>query len=182
MAEPKVTRIPLKLENMLRSFSDLFTNPGYNNFTYMVTAITACMLPKNIQNLHETIANTCENKKDYQTYRYFFEKAKWDENEIAQKKADLFFKAVGAGKRKRILIIVDDTFKKKKGENTFGVGWFWDHSEGKHIRGNNIVTSIIQHKNQFIFHKAKIYVKEEDSEKWKVEFNRDFHRDIIYHN
>ena len=46
MAEPKVTRIPVKLENMLRSFNDLFTNPGYNNFTYMVTAITACVLPK----------------------------------------------------------------------------------------------------------------------------------------
>ena len=172
MAEPKVTRIPVKLENMLRAFSDLFTNPSYNNFIYMVAAITACMLPKNIQNLHGTIANTCKNKKDYQTYRYFFEKAKWNENEVAQKKADLFFKAVGAKKGRRILIIVDDTFKKKKGEKTFGVGWFWDHSDRKHIWGNNIVTSLIQHKKHFIFHKARMYVKEEDAEKWKVDFKK----------
>jgi len=172
MAEPKVTRIPVKLENMLRAFSDMFTTPSYNNFVYMVAAITTCMLPKNIQNLHETIANTCKNKKDYQTYRYFFEKARWNENEVAQKKADIFFKAIGAKKGKRILIIVDDTFKKKKGENTFGVGWFWDHSVGKHIWANNIVTSIIQHKEYFIFHKAMMYVKEEDTEKWGVEFKK----------
>ncbi len=172
MAEPKVTRIPGKLESMLRKFSDLFTKPSYVNFAYMVAAVTACLLPKNIQNLHKIITNTCKNKKDYQTYRYFFGKAKWDGNEVAQKKADLFFKAVGAKKGKRILIIVDDTFKEKKGEKTFGVGWFWDHSVGKNIWANNIVTSIIQCKNQFIFHKARIYVKEEDAEKWRVAFKK----------
>lgn len=172
MAEPKITKIPGKLKNELIAFRDLFTKPSYTNFSYMLAAITACLLPKNIQNLHETIANNCEDKKNYQTYRYFFEKAKWDENEMAQKKADIFFKAIDARKGKRILIIVDNTLNKKKGVKTFGVGWFHDSSKGGHIWGNDIVTSAIQHKNHFIPHKARMYVKEEDAEKWGVEFKK----------
>jgi len=170
--KPKIVKIPGKLDEQLRQFEDLFTKPIFENFSYMASAIMACTGSKNIQNLHGTISDTCEDKKDYQTYRYFFNKAKWDENEVAQKKADLFFKAVGAKKGKRILIIIDDTFNEKKGEKTFGVGWFWDHKVKKHIWANNIVTSAIQCKDYFIPHKAVLYVKEEDVEKWDVEFKK----------
>jgi hypothetical protein len=168
--KPKVVKIPGKIDEQLQKFRDLFTSPSFENFSYMVSAITACTDPKNIQNLHGTIADTCEDKKDYQTYRYFFGKAKWDENEIAQRKADIFFKSIGAKKGELILIVVDDTLNKKKGKKTFGVGWFQDHSNGNYVWANNIVTSALQYKECFIPHKARIYVKEEDAEKWNVEF------------
>ena len=79
----------------------------------MISAITACTNSKNLQNLHETIADTCKDKKTYQAYSYFFNKARWNENKVAQKKADIFFKAVGAERGKRILVIIDDTLEKK---------------------------------------------------------------------
>lgn len=86
----------------------------------------------------------------------------WDEDEIAQRKADLFFEELHLKKDNRILLIIDDTYNEKKGKHTEGVGKFFDHSKGL-IWGNNIVTSVLQAKGLFIPHKAKIYVKKEDA-------------------
>ncbi len=168
----KLVSIPGELKNHIVAFRSTFTKQSYENFSYMVASIAACKSQKTLLQLYGTIADVCENKKTYQAYLYFFNKAKWDEDEIAQKAADLFFKAVNAETGKRILIIIDDTLEEKKGEKTFGVGKFWDHKTKKFIWGNNIVTSVIQHKNIFIPHKAKIYVREDQAEKYGVKFRK----------
>jgi len=168
--KPTIVKVPKKLEKQLQAFRELFTKPSYNNFSNMTSAITACTNSKNLQNLHETIADTCKDKKTYQAYSYFFNRAKWSEDEVAQKKANMFFEAIGVKSGKRILVIIDDTLEDKKGEKTFGVGKFKDHATGEYLWGNQFVTSVIQHKDLFVPHKAKLYVKEENAEKWGVEF------------
>ena len=38
-------------------------------------------------------------------------------------------------------IVIDDVFSEKSGENMEGVGWYYDHSQGKDILAHNIVGS-----------------------------------------
>ncbi len=117
---------------------------------------------KTVFNLHDTMANGNKEKKARSSYNWFITDGDWDEDEIAQRKADLFFEELGLKEGNRILLIIDDTYNKKKGKHTEGVGKFFDHSKG-FIWGNSIVTSVLQAKGLFIPHKAKIYVKKDDT-------------------
>lgn len=158
----KLVKVPLKLNPYLASFSDLFTRPSYVSFCHLTTTIAVCNKSKTIFNLHETMADDNKEKKGRSSYNWFITDGDWDENEIAQRKADLFFEELGLKEGNRILLIIDDTYNEKKGEHTEGVGKFFDHSKG-FIWGNNIVTSVLQARGLFIPHKAKIYVKKEEA-------------------
>ncbi|OIQ05809.1 MAG: hypothetical protein AUK59_02365 [Candidatus Altarchaeum sp. CG2_30_32_3053] len=129
----KIVTVPTELRGLLNLFGYIFTAPSYVNFMYIVSAIIVCGGRKTLLNLHRAIANVCADKKAYQTYRYFLNAAKWDENKIAQKTADVFLKKMGAENGKRVLVVIDDTYEEKKGKNTFGVGKFWDHKTKRYI-------------------------------------------------
>lgn len=58
----------------------------------------------------------------------------------------------------------------KKGDETQGVGKFYDHSEGRYIHGNNFVTSCLQVGENYIPHKSKMYLKEDAAEAMDEEF------------
>lgn len=158
----KLVRVPYKLKPYLDNFSDLFTKPGFNSFCHLTAAIAVCNKSKTVSNLHETMANDNKEKKGRSSYNWFITEGDWDEDEVAQRKADLFFEELGLEERDRVLLIIDDTYNEKKGKQTEGVGKFFDHSKG-FIWGQNIVTSVLQARGLFIPHKAKIYVKKEDS-------------------
>jgi hypothetical protein len=158
----KLVKVPSKLNPYLASFSDLFTRPSYVSFCHLTTTIAVCNKSKTIFNLHETMADDNKEKKGRSSYNWFITDGDWDENEIAQRKADLFFEELGLKEGNRILLIIDDTYNEKKGKHTEGVGKFFDHSKG-FIWGNNIVTSVLQARGLFIPHKAKIYVKKEEA-------------------
>jgi len=77
-------------------------------------------------------------------YEYFFLEARWNEDEVAQRKADLFFREIGLFPGDRLLLVIDDTFVEKKGDKTEGVGKFFDHSKGRYVNANNFVTSCLR--------------------------------------
>ena len=156
----KLVKVPSKLNPYLASFSDLFTRPSFTSFCHLTTTIAVCDKSKTIFNLHETMADDNREKKGRSSYNWFITDGDWDEDEIAQRKADLFFEELHLKEGSRILLIIDDTYNEKKGKHTEGVGKFFDHSKG-FIWGNSIVTSVLQAKGLFIPHKAKIYVKKE---------------------
>jgi hypothetical protein len=158
----KLVKVPSKLNPYLASFSDLFTRPSFTSFCHMTTTIAVCNKSKTIFNLHETMADNNQEKKGRSSYNWFFTDGDWDEDEIAQRKADLFFEELHLKEGNRILLIIDDTYNEKKGKHTEGVGKFFDHSKG-FIWGNSIVTSVLQSKGLFIPHIAKIYVKKENA-------------------
>jgi len=158
----KVVKTPSLLDPFLDEFADLFTKPSYSSFCNLVIAIAVCVKSKTISNLHETISNSNVKKKSRSSYNWFFDSSKWDENKVAQQNANLFFKFVGLNIGDILLLIVDDTYNKKKGKHTEGVGRFYDHNEG-HIWGNNFITSVLQIRELFIPHKAKMYIKKDDA-------------------
>ena len=132
-----------RLDPFLDAFADLFTKPSHDSFCQLVIAIAVCATSKTVSSLHKTISNSNGVKKSRSLYNWFFNGARWDENEVAQRNAKLFFKAVGLEIGDLLLLIIDDTYNKKKGTCTEGVGRFYDHSKG-HIWGNNFVTSVLQ--------------------------------------
>lgn len=158
----KLVKVPSKFDPYLANFSDLFTKPSFVSFCYLTTSIAVCDKSKTIFNLHDTMAKDNRDRKARSSYNWFITNGDWDEDEIAQRKADLFFEELGLKEGNRILLIIDDTYNEKKGKHTEGVGKFFDHSKG-FIWGNSIVTSVLQAKGLFIPHKAKIYVKKEDA-------------------
>lgn len=166
----KLVKIPDKLTYYVEGFRDLFTKPSHKSFSQMIAAISVCTKSKTVYNLYETMADDCNDKKARSTYDWFFNHAKWDEDEVAQRKAEMFFEALDLKERERILLIIDDTYREKKGECTDGVGSFFDHSKG-YIWGNSFVTSVLQCRGLFIPHKAKMYIKEEDANKEGLEFS-----------
>lgn len=157
----KIVSTPRRLQEYLNVFEPLFTKPSYESFCHMTTAIAICEKSRTVKNLHNTLANG--GRKSRRAYEWFFKDAKWDEDRVAQHKAEAFFRAIKLKKGDMILLIIDDTHKNKKGKMTDGVGKFLDHSKG-FIWGNNFVTSVLQHKELFIPHKARMYIKEEDAE------------------
>jgi len=164
----KLVRVPLGLEYLLRSFRTLFTKPSYVSFCQMTSAINVCEESKNVVNLHNSWANGYGKSRT--AYEYFFNEAKWDEDEMAQSMANMFFNTINIEKGKRLLLIIDDTCEDKKGTKTYGVGKF--HTGEGWLWGNNFVTSVLQYKDLFIPHKAKMYIKEEGVKTDDPEFKK----------
>jgi SRSO17 transposase len=158
----KILKAPLQLEPFLGAFRDLFTKPSYSSFRDLSAALSVCDKSKTVANLCDTMADCREGKKARSSYNWFFSDANWDENEVAQRKLDLFIDKLSLKDNDKILLIIDDTYNEKDGTQTEGVGKFYDHSKESYIWGNNFVTSVIQSKGLFIPHKAKMYIKKGD--------------------
>jgi len=158
----KVIGIPDELEDPFEAFQGCFTSPGHESMRQLTTSIIACSdKPRNLQNLHAKLGDGF--KKSRTAYEYFLNQGKWRDTEVARRKAELFYDAVGIKSGDTVLLIIDDTHKEKKGKATAGVGSFFDHSKGGYIWGNNFVTSVIQHGSRYIPHIARLYLKEEDA-------------------
>jgi hypothetical protein len=162
----KVVGVPAKLKPVFEEFRDDFTKPSYQSFTQLTGAVITREKSRTVTGLHKSISNG----KSRTAYEYFFNEAKWDEDAVAQRKADLFFKESGLTAGGRLLLVIDDTFREKKGDKTQGVGKFFDHSKGRYINGNNFVTSCLQVGDAYIPHKARMYLKEEAAEAMGEEF------------
>ena len=155
----KILKAPLQLEPFLDEFKDIFTKPSYRSFRDLCAALSVCDKSKTIANLCDTMADCREGKKARSSYNWFFSDANWDENEVAQRKVDLFINHLFLKNNDKVLLIIDDTYNEKEGTQTDGVGKFYDHSKEEYIWGNSFVTSVVQSKGLFIPHKAKMYIK-----------------------
>lgn len=158
----KIVKVPLQLEPFLKEFEDLFTKPSYGSFRDLCGALSVCAKSKTVANLCDTMAECRKGKKARSSYNWFFSDANWNEDEVAQRKVDLFIDSLRLKENNKILLIIDDTYNEKEGKQTEGVGKFYDHSKESYIWGNNFVTSVIQSKGLFIPHKAKMYLKDND--------------------
>ncbi|MDD2835145.1 MAG: IS701 family transposase [Methanothrix sp.] len=175
----KILKAPLQLEPFLDEFGDLFTKPSYRSFRDLCAALSVCDKSKTVANLYDTMADCRKEKKARSSYNWFFSDANWDENEVAQRKVNLFIEHLSLKNDDKILLIIDDTYNEKEGTQTDGVGKFYDHSKEAYIWGNNFVTSVVQSKGLFIPHKAKMYVKDEhENENFKTKLELAY-EDII---
>ena len=143
----KVVGVPTKLNSVFEEFRDEFTKSSYQSFTQLTGAIIVTERSRTVRRLHKSISGG----KSRMAYEYFFKDAKWDEDAVAQCKADLFFKEAGLSSEDKLLLVIDDTYVEKKGDKTDGVGKFFDHAKGRYINGNNFVTSCLQVDDVYIY-------------------------------
>jgi SRSO17 transposase len=61
-------------------------------------------------------------------------------------------------------LVIDDSFLEKSGEDIEGVGWYWDHSQKKHILAHNLVSSHYVAGNFHVPLDFQIYVRRTDLE------------------
>lgn len=156
-----------EIKTPLGSFEDLFTLRSLESLEHVVAGLIVSDR-KTVRGLHSRMVG--EDKKSRAAYEWFFTTAKWDENELAQRKADLFYELMGIKPKDKLLLIIDDTLNEKNGKATEGVGYFMDHSTGKYVWGNCFVTSALQSDGIFVPHKARMYLKEEDARRLGYEF------------
>jgi len=165
----KIVKVPSQLEPFLDEFKDLFTKPSYGSFRDLCAALSVCDKSKTVTNLCDTMAECGKGKKARSSYNWFFSDANWDEDQVAERKANLFINHLCLKENDKVLLIIDDTYNEKEGTQTEGVGKFYDHSKEAYIWGHNFVTSVIQSKGLFIPHKAKMYIKKcDDAENFKT--------------
>jgi len=109
----KIVKAPLQLEPFLNEFEDLFTKPSFSSFRDLCGALSVCDKSKTVANLCDTMAECREGKKSRSSYNWFFSDANWDENDVAQRKVDLFIEALDLRENDRLLLIIDDTYNEK---------------------------------------------------------------------
>lgn len=156
-------QLPPTFRQEIHHFKDLFTKPSYHSLEHLTEGIITCHKPRNVMNLHESLHK--DERKSRTAYEYFFNDAKWDDVEVAQRKAEAFYDAVGLKPGDTLILAIDDTHKEKKGNKTDGVGSFYDSTKGEFIWGNNFITSTLQAGEVYILHVARMYLKEEDAAK-----------------
>ena len=91
----KIVKTPLQLEPFLDKFGYLFTKPSYESFWDLCGALSVCDKSKTVSNLCDTMAECRKGKKARSSYNWFFSDADWDENEVTQRKVDLFLESMG---------------------------------------------------------------------------------------
>ena len=102
----KIVKAPLQLEPFLDKFRDLFTKPSYRSFRDLCGALSVCDKSKTVANLCDTMAECSKGKKARSSYNWFFSDANWDENEIAQRKVDLFIDSLCLKENDKLLLII----------------------------------------------------------------------------
>ena len=71
---------------------------SYVSLCHLGTIIDVCNKSKTVHNLHETIAGDNNEKKGRSSYNWFITYEDWDEEEVAQRNADLFFERLASKK------------------------------------------------------------------------------------
>jgi hypothetical protein len=108
--------------------------------------------------------------KNQATANNFITDSSWSDEEFHRAAIQVVKDEVAKQGIKHGTLIIDDTFLEKTGEEMEGVGWYYDHSQGKHILAHNLVSS---HYLTGRFHvplDLEIYVRRTDCEDKKQRF------------
>ena len=105
----KVVRAPARIDRVLANFKAEFTSPSYASFAQLTSALIVMDLRRTVSRMREAISGG----KSRTAYEYFFNSAKWDDAALAQRKAELFFRAVNLSPGGRLLLAIDDTYEEK---------------------------------------------------------------------
>ncbi|KXA92706.1 hypothetical protein AKJ64_02445 [candidate division MSBL1 archaeon SCGC-AAA259E17] len=101
----KITKVPEKVKFVFGEFRDEFTEPSFESFTQLTSAVINSEKRRTVRRLHKSISGG----KSRTAYEYFFHDAKWDEDSVAQCKADYFFEESGDGVGDRIFLKTSTT-------------------------------------------------------------------------
>ena len=79
--------------------------------------------------------------KNQASMNNFITDATWRDEEFHRASIEIVKDEVVKQGIKHGILIIDDTLSEKSGKDIEGVGWFWDHTQNKHILAHNIVST-----------------------------------------
>lgn len=108
------------------------------------------------------ISRSFVNYKDQSSVNNFITDSTWSDKEFHDVAIQVVREQVEKQKIKNGKLVIDDTLSEKSGKYIGGVGWFYDHTQNKHILAHNIIST---HYFAGTFHVPldfEIYIKKED--------------------
>jgi SRSO17 transposase len=170
-----ITEYPSFVMEMKGYLESAFTNGrGVDNAMRYLTGLIVSPERKNVSSINRSFTDY----KNQATANNFITDSSWSDEEFHRAAIQVVKDEVAKQRIKHGTLIVDDTFLEKTGEEMEGVGWYYDHSQGKHILAHNLVSS---HYLTGKFHvplDLEIYVRRTDCEdkkrfKTKVEIAKE---------
>ena len=146
----------------LEIYRDCFSKPQWTHFT---TYINGLLLgEKSEKNIQDIASNSIDGKHQSSLNR-FITRHKWNERRLNAIRLKESIHNRDGG-----VVIVDDTIIEKTGETMDGVGYLYDHAQGKNVLCHDIVSTFYRNEEQRIPLFFSPYVKKEVAEKTNVWF------------
>ena len=124
---PAIVEFPKVVQDAVRDFGDLFSCEPQRR--HLAEYLTGLMIAQNKSvtgingEFAETTGQSCLNR--------FIIEVDWDVEELNQRRLDLLQKDSTTHYSDQGAIVLDDVLIYHDGKFIKGVGWFWDHAEGR---------------------------------------------------
>ena len=150
------------LGDKLEIYRECFSKPQWSHFkTYMNGLLLGEKSEKNIQD----IASNSIDGKHQSSLNRFITRHKWDERRLNALRLNDNILNRGGG-----VVIVDDTIIEKTGKAMDGVGYLYDHSQGKSVLCHDIVSTFYRNGEQRVPLFFTPYIKKKIAEKTGIWF------------
>jgi SRSO17 transposase len=127
---------PTVVEEFLPKVQLHLSKPQLENFAKYLTGLIVC------DNKTVTaINNAFVGHKDQSALNNWLTDSPWNEQKLDKARKDLTKQELGARNMKHATLILDDTLNHKTGKHMEGANIHFDHAEGKHTLGHQIVTT-----------------------------------------
>ncbi len=131
-----IANYPSVVEDFLPHVEEGFSKPQKKQFARYLTGLIVC------DNKTVTaINNSFVGHNDQSALNNWLTDSGWSEEKIDKARKELVKKELNAKNVKNGVLILDDTLNHKSGKHIEGVNIHFDHAEGKHTLGHQLVTS-----------------------------------------
>lgn len=131
-----IASYPSVVEEFLPKIKRNLSKPQLDNFAKYLTGLMVCD-KKNVT----AINNAFVGHKDQSALNNWLTDSPWSDETLNKARKDLAKEQIKAEGIKHGKLLVDDTLNHKTGEHMEGVNVHFDHAEGKHALGHQLVTT-----------------------------------------
>ena len=132
---PGIIAFPTVVEEALEEFGGLFANaPERRHFGEYLTGLMVTER-KNVSAINAEFADTT----DQSCLNRWITQVPWDEKQLNEHRLDWLQDRPSTRYSARGVIAIDNTLVKHSGEQIEDAGWFWDHSEKRHMIAHDYV-------------------------------------------
>lgn len=131
-----LTGYPRFIEAFLPTIDHIMNNPQRRHFAEYLTGLVLCP-NKTVTGINDAFIG----HRDQSAKNHFLTAANWSLDDIESSRFTLIQERVRRDHIQDEYLIIDDSISHKTGKHIEGVGWHYDHSEGKSVLGHQLVTT-----------------------------------------
>ena len=156
----KIVRLPKKLKPFFHSLEGHF---HWNHFDYFQTLVVLTAFVWGRRNVSALYRHLDERKWPHRSrFNNFLNVFRWSPEQTLRLKASELLNGLAPKPGDTILLIIDDSKKRKRGKHMQAVGWIKDPLSGCTIKGHQYVTATLSFRGYTIPFGIRLYLKKED--------------------